>query len=168
MPRMRPPHPKLWCGRPACLLVATRLSSSKSVSCQGSALRALDQKSNPPRRQFQINLPPIPPAIPPLIKTRCAKMPTKAHHRASLTEEHDVQWTVKTVQPASAASPWPPRASASTDHPPATAQCPKMSQNVRVAGHASTQALAGPNDVAKRALNAGHQAAKRQAGRLLR
>jgi hypothetical protein len=35
----------------------------------------------------------FPPAIPALIKIRCAKMITKAHHRASLTEEDDARPT---------------------------------------------------------------------------
>src|SRR5438552_2736377 len=56
------------------------------------ALRAMTKKSNPPPQvspnQFSANSP----AIPSLIKIRCAKMSTKAHHPASLTEEDDAQW----------------------------------------------------------------------------
>jgi hypothetical protein len=51
------------------------------------ALRAHDQKSNRPKTQNPNNFHAKSPAISALIKTRCAKMLTKAHHRASLTEE---------------------------------------------------------------------------------
>src|SRR2546423_11731498 len=61
------------------------------IQCFVRALRAVDQKSNFPKLKIQNSFPPIPPAIPPLIKIRCAKMLTKAHHPTSLTEEHDVQ-----------------------------------------------------------------------------
>src|SRR5690242_6589230 len=51
------------------------------------ALRAVNQKSNRPKTQFQNNSEANSPANPPLIKIRCAKMITAAHHPVSLTEE---------------------------------------------------------------------------------
>jgi hypothetical protein len=55
------------------------------------ALRAVDQRSNPPRKEFQNSFHTKSPAIPTLIKTRCAPVITKTHHLTSLTEEHDAQ-----------------------------------------------------------------------------
>src|SRR5438105_6841034 len=50
------------------------------------ALRKFDQISNRLPKENSKNFPPNPQAISLLIKTRCAPVITKAHHRASLTE----------------------------------------------------------------------------------
>ena len=66
-----------------------RSAKRRPGSFPKSALRARDQKSNRPRNQIQNNLHAFSPAKPALMKIRCAKMLTKAHHPTSLTEEKD-------------------------------------------------------------------------------